>query len=138
MNPIQLKAFAETVQTKLADISPQLLGALLGGAGLGTLAYTQTDDPRKKLRNALLAGGAGALGGHFLGGKIGDTDSSLEGARAPVSALGALSGASRGMSAAQRLAEEELRQRAAGMATGQADMNVLRTLLAGTRAAQPG
>jgi hypothetical protein len=73
MNPIVIQACAEELE-KQADLSPELIGLLLGGAGGAGLGYAATDDPRKKTRNAILGGLGGALGGGILGGQIGGGD----------------------------------------------------------------
>ncbi len=77
MNTIQLKSFAETLEKLALDISPELGGGLLGALGAGAAGYGMTDDPRKKVRNALLAALAGGAGGAVLGG-------AMSGGEAPV------------------------------------------------------
>jgi len=78
MTPYQIYGFALEME-KQADISPELIGALLGAGGAGAAGYGLTDDPRKKVRNALLAALAGGAGGYALGGQF-----SPDAAPAPV------------------------------------------------------
>ena len=71
LSPLVIQSFAEEM-VKTADLSPEVIGLLLGGAGGAGLGYKMTGDPRKKTRNAILAGLAGAAGGTVLGGELGE------------------------------------------------------------------
>lgn len=115
LNPIVLGACAEEL-VKQADLSPELIGLLLGGGGGAAAGYGLTDDPRKKTRNAILGGLGGALGGSLLGSQIGGDAPSAPAApaapRDPLAILESARGATSTAEDAVRKAHEAALRRA--------------------------
>lgn len=66
-----IRGFARSMEKQALDLDPAIIGALLGAGGGGLAGYHLTEDPRHRVRNMLLGGGAGALGGGLIGGRIG-------------------------------------------------------------------
>lgn len=65
-----IRGFARSMEKQALNIDPALVGALIGGGLGGTAGYHLTEDPRKRVRNMLLAGAAGALGGSLVGKRL--------------------------------------------------------------------